>query len=523
MAVVATRPFLGSRSIEDGAWARTTRDSLRLGVRGAGQLLFEGHLYQDLGLSPEDMLAAFRRNAPPLDLARFKGRYAAVYIPATGNALRAIQDHAGEGEIYERQVNDGAFLATNFADLCDATAPTEKELDDVAATSFRVVGCPIGERTLLQGARRLPPGAIASIDRNGLKLDPMWRYKRDHDDPFDQHTATEALDAALELAANRALRSSPGPRVAIGISGGLDSRVAAWYLKRAGAELTGYFFGETGTDSHRIAMEVAAALHVPLIPLGCNRTFPRFFSPLLESRPSADLEWAKYASARHKLDSADALASGYLGDHLFGSFVTLPAGGPDVSLARFTMARMFADECHPEARATVAKEVERLFREVGGSGVQRMNALWYRSRHMSIKNAPLFHDFDARPHLAVFADIDIIDLCLRLPRSALAGKSFYKQFILRKLPRLSTEHIPVPIGRSHKPIEIWLRDNSAFARAVRRLAPRPRTSMVVRDTTLNLHQVADAIVEGRLSRNEIHRFFRYFTIEAFIERRLASS
>jgi hypothetical protein len=359
----------------------------------------------------------------------------------------------------------------------------------------------------------------------------MWHYRRDHADRFDADVAAEALDETLERAAWRALQSSPGPRVAIGISGGLDSRVAAWYLKRAGADLTGYFFGEVGTEAHRAASDVASTLCIPLVALGCNRTLPHYFSRLLEARPLANLEWAKYATGRHKVDETDAIASGHLGDLLFGSHlgdplfggvVTPPGGESDAALARFTLTQMFADDCPPDVRTIVEGETAALCREVGGSALQRISAVWYRSRSMSIKNAPLFHDFDVRPHLAIFADIDVINLCLRLPRPALIGKGFYKQFIARRMPEVSPERVIPPVQRTHKPIESWLLDNSTFAQAVRCLAPTPRNGVRLNGTARHLHEAADAIIAGAVNRQEIHRFFRAFTIEAFVERWLSS-
>jgi len=502
-------------------WLAHTDGVLVQHRRGKFLFLFDGYLYPDTGLQPHHLLDHLARRQPAEGLRAFKGRYAGLYVDLVTGAIRAFSDHAGDRDLFFWQRGSGIAVSDDFGALVRSLDLSRRDLDQRAVADFQIFGFAMGEQTFVRSIRRCPPGSLIEIDHGHVTLRSFWRFAlAEPEAPFDADAAVEELDALFRQAARRSLAVfGARSRYCLGLSGGLDSRLVAHYFHAEGADLFGYSFGEPDADECQVAGTVADHFGIDHYRVGRNRELPRYFAASLKYQPMADLEWCKYLTGRSALPEFDALITGFVGNHLFGSIShALPTQEPagDGELATMIYDYYFLATCDEAARDASEQRIESLLREIGGSTLSRCMAFWYRSVKWRNKHCGLFHDFGRHPHIPIFTDIDVMDFCLRLPPDWLHECRFQRYFFDRKLPALSVKHLRRDDQQNaHKPIESWLRDNREFADAALALLGPAEDQMLLRGRSLSLREMVGKIVAGHCSRNDIHRFFLRLTPLAF--------
>lgn len=498
-----------------------------LGRDGHDLLVLDGVLHPDGGMTPRRLLRMLRAAADAgttADWAAVKGRYAGAYLRSTagGTQLLAFNDHLGVADLYawidgpDRAVRRVA-VGDDFAALLPRIPASARRLDEHAADAFRVLGATVNGRTFARGVRRLPPGTLLTFDGGTVRRERSWRYHfeptaRDFDEAVDRcwHLITQA---GRRIAAHTE-RHRPA---LLGISGGHDSRVTGAACLAAGMELTGYFFGERDSTAARAAEHVAHVWDVPLEFTGHHGELSRYFERALRHQPLADLEWCKYLPGRDTLVAGSgALLSGRLGDHLLSDKGHQPEDGPqdDGTIAADLLHELAKEPPEPTATERIVTDITEELAALGGSSVQRRRGFNFHSMSMSVKQCGLFHTLGKIPHHSVFEDIDVFECALDLPNAWRVGNRFYDTLLARRQPRLAPSRVAVPTTNEHKPIERWLRGNTEFAAHAGHLVD-PADDMALPDRRQTFGEAVDAIVAGRATRNEIHRFFRRATVKAY--------
>ncbi|MFC2359400.1 MAG: asparagine synthase-related protein, partial [Actinomyces dentalis] len=134
--------------------------------------------------------------------------------------------------------------------------------DEAAAEVFLHTAFTVGTTTLVRGVRATPAGAVVELRPDGSWTSRPWEAYRYDPEPI---TAPEEFSAvfrdALDATVERMLRDAGDRRLLVPLSGGLDSRLLAAWLKRHGARNAAAFtYGVPGSAEAAVSRDVAGAL-----------------------------------------------------------------------------------------------------------------------------------------------------------------------------------------------------------------------------------------------------------------------
>ena len=171
---------------------------------------------------------------------------------------------------------DGGFaFATHLASL--VSLGVSPSLDEVASMEYLVMLHPLGTRTVLAEASLLPPGGrLQASPGSAPKLSVQPLYVPSGEVMGD----TEAVHEFAQLwsaITDDMLARTESQRLAVGLSGGLDSRAIGVESSRRGRRLHAFTYGSSVTKPARVATEVARILQLDhtLLPLSDDRLMPR--------------------------------------------------------------------------------------------------------------------------------------------------------------------------------------------------------------------------------------------------------
>ena len=186
-------------------------------------------------------------------LDRLRGMFAfAVWDSETGE-LFAARDQIGVKPLYYRLEN-GLFTAASEVRPLLAREGRAPALDPAGVVEFLAFGCSVGERTVVDGVRRLLPGHLLWLRSGRLDVREYWDVIPPEGAAPALHRAPAELLALLDEAVAASLVSD----VPLGLmlSGGIDSSAVAALAARhvPASELTAYSVAFGRADD-----EVAAA------------------------------------------------------------------------------------------------------------------------------------------------------------------------------------------------------------------------------------------------------------------------
>jgi asparagine synthase (glutamine-hydrolysing) len=232
-------------------------------------LLLEGHLYDaaDERRHLRSVGRALREDRPDAVASWLADRdgdfLVAAYDRATG-ALSLVNDRFGRLPVYYATVGDDPVVSRELKFVRDLAARRGDPLDPdpMAFAQTLLLGYRLGDRTLFESVRRVPPGSYVRID-DGVRVRSLHR----HDFGTAVHADRSVGENARELAArferacaNRDLDGLPN---VLSLSGGLDSRAVGGGYAAAGASFAAATYewpdGSNAADV-RIARRVADAL-----------------------------------------------------------------------------------------------------------------------------------------------------------------------------------------------------------------------------------------------------------------------
>jgi asparagine synthase (glutamine-hydrolysing) len=176
------------------------------------------------GASPEAVLAAgwqrWGRGLAP----RMRGDFALlIWDQVRGEGLLA-RDQLGVRSLFLHDAAGGLCFATEIRHLL-ALLPRRPAPDPVSVAHWLTLGHRPGSATLYAGIRRLDPGALLLLDRDGAREEPYWTPR------FSEPLSGSAPQLAAQTRA--ALDRAVGRRIAadgltgVLMSGGLDSASVA--------------------------------------------------------------------------------------------------------------------------------------------------------------------------------------------------------------------------------------------------------------------------------------------------------
>ena len=136
--------------------------------------------------------------------------------------------------------------------------------DEEAAEVFLHAGFTPGTRTLAHEVYATPAGSVVELRPDGTWSSRSWETYRYAADPITSPEEFAAVfRSALDTAVERVLQDIDGRQILVPLSGGLDSRLLAVWLKRHGArDVVTFTYGVPGSSEVAISRGVAEALEL---------------------------------------------------------------------------------------------------------------------------------------------------------------------------------------------------------------------------------------------------------------------
>jgi asparagine synthetase B (glutamine-hydrolysing) len=344
----------------------------------------------------------------------------------------------------------------------------KREIDDIGTLELFIYGCHLGDRTWIDGYRRLSPATILTIDRRGVESRAYWQYRYDENAPvLDQPTYAMAFGSLLEQAVERCMQTQH--RLGIFLSGGYDSRSLAASIRRCYLPVPAFTFGYPQSRDVIYAKQLAARLGLEHYPLTSSERYLHRHCRSIVWRTEGMVPFANCTSIRfHRFlkEKVDIILLGFLGE--FSGSHTWPAllvarsrqtavkaifdrfVGSRVGMVR----RLFNPKFFARTLEGVRSAFEASFEKIDNDHPMNLADSW---NFINLQPRGTFHSpsidrhlFEARaPHL----DADLVNFLLTIPPLSRLEQRVYKKMIAYKYPTIRD----VPCTNSGRPI------NPAFA------------------------------------------------------------
>ncbi len=198
--------------------------------------------------------------AGPIEEARSVGSEAGhvrITIEPDGR-VRVSGDGIGAVPVYWFADEHGLYVSTHLASLVSLGVPAR--LDQGASLEYLVLLHPLGDQTILNGVRVLPPGGLLEWSPLGgarVQARPIFTP---NNDAMSDAEAIETFEDVWKTLLGEMFERNAERRVALGVSGGLDSRAVAAGSALVGARPLTFAYGTEQVIESRVAAEVAATL-----------------------------------------------------------------------------------------------------------------------------------------------------------------------------------------------------------------------------------------------------------------------
>lgn len=266
---------------------------------------------------------------------RLTGMFAFALADRRAGEIVLARDRFGEKPLLYRESSGDVVFASELGPLAEHVARNTRDtrsIDLEGLAGYLALNFVPGDRTLMSGVRRLPPGAVRRYGPRGLVSERRYYRPRpavdSRIDRGDLGAVTRELRTRLDSAVRIALRSDVP--LALFLSGGIDSSVVAESAVRQGTlhaafcvDIQAASFSEW--DNAKWVAD-RLGLRLERVPLGPS-VLEDFLSvvahadePLADSSALPVWELARATAKQFKV-----AVSGDGGDELFGGYLTYKA------------------------------------------------------------------------------------------------------------------------------------------------------------------------------------------------------
>jgi asparagine synthase (glutamine-hydrolysing) len=248
---------------------------------GTAQKLKErGH---DLELTGPSYLVHLFEDRPHSFFSELNGRFHGLLIHRRERTATLFNDRYGMHRLYWYETKDSLYFAAEVKAIL-AVHPELRMIDPRALGEFVGCGCTLEGRTLFEGVKQLPGGSKwvsrnGRIQEKGKYFDPIdW----ENDAPFETEAFYREVRGAIST--NIARYFAGQERIAMSLTGGLDTRMILAWQKPAAGSLHCYTFGSMMRENHdvRVARRVASACGQPFSEIVAGEEFLERFSHYAE-------------------------------------------------------------------------------------------------------------------------------------------------------------------------------------------------------------------------------------------------
>lgn len=182
----------------------------------------------------------------PKQLLNVEGLFSVVSIDKIGKKIYFATDKIGTEHIYLYYHNSTFMLSDRFWDIVGELNISYEDLNlDVIKESCIGWFYPENGETIIEGLKIVGVGNFNVFDYSNNKLMSTlyWRFKRNKVKEKDIDNVVKGLDIALNKTFKTIKQKMGEVRYAVGVSGGLDSRIIPYYAKKNGMNIKGFILG----------------------------------------------------------------------------------------------------------------------------------------------------------------------------------------------------------------------------------------------------------------------------------------
>jgi asparagine synthase (glutamine-hydrolysing) len=242
-------------------WSGRTGKAPGIHRHGADLVACAGTLAPAVSSPAAALFEYLSANPPALDT--LDGAFAAGWWNEGRKRLTLVRDPFGVRSLYYTSHNGVLYFATELKQLL-AVPGLPVEIDYSALHKYLTFSFVPGEDVPIRGIKRLLPGHLGVYFEGAFTATPYFTLREEIDPALtDKRVARRQIRALCKDAIARRLTGEE--RVAVFLSGGIDSSGVTLWLKQAGVDLQAYSldFGERSLEKPQ-AQAVAEQLQVPL-------------------------------------------------------------------------------------------------------------------------------------------------------------------------------------------------------------------------------------------------------------------
>jgi len=383
------------------------------------------------------------------EACHLNGSFTLIICDEINKIIFTITDRLGSIPIYFVQKNGQLFISDTYWRLIEDIGAYK--LNRIAVSQLIQFGYVLGTQTIIDGVSEFPPHAITKINytqRPYLSKQDYWSFSLTEQISSKE---PELLDRCTYLFKNifniycRVIKQNEWSG-AIPLSGGMDSRLITWWLKKNNVPAVTYSYGTPESLDLAIACQVAEALDVPIKRIIWTNQEP-FVDPhdiLVEAigfTTRYSLGIGAYAIGKECNLKSGVILPGHGGDFFAGSHIKYFY----LYLLNWKIACAVISQAHKEMSD---QDLKRLFPWASQNWIDVMDSFYetmkrhndptllsltqrwdieQRQRRLILRECEIFKLFGFRV-LMPFCDYEIMDFFTRLPRRYL-----YNQYLYRKM------------------------------------------------------------------------------------------
>lgn len=504
--------------------------------------LFEGYLYPDIEHDLNDLISFFESFDKPDSFTMFKGKYSGIFINLSNDNIYFFNDQLGSRDIYYYNSGENFIISNSFSAILFRRRFLFDDIDIDAINEFLIFEYPLSDRTFIKNIKLLPMASIYSLTNRKLSRFNYWKYKFQVNADFNEIDALDKLDTLLSNSLSRIASINPSRIFGLGLSGGRDSRLVAYYANKLNLNLLTFIFGEPNSDAYQISDKIAKKLNLEHHQLGVNYNFIKHSCDSIEFNPMISILYTWYYSVYDLLPQFDLLLTGYLGGELFGSHITKSDYYTNdlaaVLYMRFNQSNISIN------RNKMLYGLEQVIKNFDNDSiVNQIMEFDYKQRQLKfIKFIPALNFLGKFESFSIFEDIDLISFLLGIPYKWKADLRLYKLFLSRKLSMLSSvrvereykfnnklllnfekilKMIDINIVKSeffykkpHKNLKKWLKGNIFFYEYCKNILSVKNDFYDHHFNYIDMKEELNLIVKGNCNQERL--FFRILTIKLWL-------
>lgn len=521
-------------------------------------LIFQGYLYPEYQFDNTELLKMIIEHGINI-ITDLKGYFCGIYYNFEKKELFFFTDRFGNYDLYYYISNEIFIISDNFNDILRAKEFSLNDINTVSVYEFVFFEYPLFEKTFIKSIEYLPLGTIVKIDlkSNSLMEIRYYDYRFQVNTNFKAQKVINELDKLFDKSIIRIKKINPPQSVyGLGLSGGMDSRLTAYYAVKHKLRLKTFIYGEKKSDAYFIAKKIANLLKLEHFELGYKKDFYEYSKNSINFNPMMNVLYAWYYAVFKDLPDFEVLLTGYNGDNQFGShleksdlFIRTDEEFSDIIFEKYcelgNVAEILKYFKDPSIYSKIKRNVQDFSKKsINSEYWQKKEEFNYKFRQRRyIKNNPSFNFLGKFQSFSMFIDLDLMDLFMTIPFEFRLNRNLFYNFLKKKLPFLSKirpeRDIPILIKnelikslfkriqyydtkfrthiifkKDHKSINKWLSNDKDFIYFLKKIFSNDNELF---SKLFDIYRINRLISKGNWTSFELNILFRFLTLKLFLD------